>query len=328
MATVHRFEPTPALRWREAVFARLYAPLFWAGFIGAAAWWLGTRQGSPLLLLPLLLLAIAVSLLAECYLPYWPLWNRDAGDSGRDIAHAVVNESLNLLGLAALPLLAGALPDIGLWPHRAPFALQLLGAIVLADCGLTLMHWASHRFRPLWRLHAVHHSVRRMYGFNGLMKHPLHQMLEAAAGVAPLLLLGMPAPVAAGLAFAIAIQLLLQHSNVDMRLGPLRHVFAWAPLHRFHHIKYGTAGDVNFGLFFTVWDRLLGTAFDNPRYRIDSEDLGIGSWPDYPSEYRDQLLEPFFDRPAQALPPIPPGLPQPRAKLKADDATRAAPAKD
>ncbi|MGK5048537.1 hypothetical protein ACQ4WP_21975 [Janthinobacterium sp. GB4P2] len=44
----------------------------------------------------------------------------------------------------------------------------------------------------------------------------------------------------------------------------MRHVFAWAALHRFHHMKYGTAGDVNFSLFFTCRDRLLGTAFDAP----------------------------------------------------------------
>jgi sterol desaturase/sphingolipid hydroxylase (fatty acid hydroxylase superfamily) len=167
-----------------------------------------------------------------------------------------------------------------------------------------------------------------MYGFNGLMKHPLHQMLEAAAGVVPLLLLGMPVTVAAALAFAIAIQLQLQHSNVDMRLGPLRYVFAWAPLHRFHHIKYGTSGDVNFGLFFNVWDRLLCTDFDDADYPIDSDDLGIGSQPDYPSGYRAQLLEPFRERPKQPVPPTPPGLPRQRDMATAADAKSAEPAKD
>jgi sterol desaturase/sphingolipid hydroxylase (fatty acid hydroxylase superfamily) len=37
------------------------------------------------------------------------------------------------------------------WPTQAPFVLQLLGAIVVADLGLTLMHMASHRYRLLWR---------------------------------------------------------------------------------------------------------------------------------------------------------------------------------
>jgi len=192
-----------------------------------------------------------------------------------------------------------------LWPHQWGFGWQLLLAIIAADLGITLVHYASHRWAWLWRLHAVHHSVTRMYGFNGLMKHPLHQTAEALGGVLPLLLLGMPYPVAAVLAFAIAIQLLLQHSNVDMRPGWLGKVMAWAPLHRFHHMRYGSAGDVNFGLFLTVWDHLLGTAFDAP-YRMRVDDLGIGSQPEYPQDYLGQLCAPF-----QALPHDPPPLPPP-----------------
>ena len=63
---------------------------------------------------------------------------------------------------------------------------QLLLALPVADLGITLVHYASHRLPLLWRLHAVHHSVTRMYGFNGLMKHPLHQAAEAVGGVLPL----------------------------------------------------------------------------------------------------------------------------------------------
>jgi len=115
-------------------------------------------------------------------------------------------------------------------------------------------------------------------------------------------------PVAAVLAFAIAIQLLLQHSNVDMRPGVLGRVMAWAPLHRFHHMRYGTAGDVNFGLFLTVWDHLLGTAFDAPGYRLQHRDLGIGSQPDYPRDYPGQLLAPFRELPHGEVPELPEGL--------------------
>ena len=290
-----------------SVFAWLYAPGFFLLFNGLAIGLLVNRPDAAWLLLPLLLLAILLSLLAERWRPYERQWNQDHGDGRRDLVHAAVNESLNLLSIAAIPLVAAFLTHFGAWPLHWPFFLQWLLAVVVADLGITLMHWLSHRSAWLWRLHAVHHSVERMYGLNGLMKHPLHQAAEALAGTGPLLLLGMPVPVAAGLAFAIAIQLLLQHSNVDMRVGPLRKVFAWAPLHRFHHLKYGRAGDVNFGLFFTLWDRLLGTAFDS-HYRVASGDLGIGSEPDYPKSWRAQMLAPFRQRPRQAAPALPPGL--------------------
>lgn len=294
----------------KSLFAALYGPVFWAGFIGAAAWLIAVRQHSLWGLPPLLLLALLTSFLAERYLPYDGAWNHAHGDGWRDVLHALVNESLYLLGLAAFPLLAGHLALGPFWPGQLPFWLQLLLAILIADCGITLVHYLSHRYYFLWKLHAVHHSVQRLYGLNGWMKHPLHLLLEAAGGMLPLLLLGIPEPLMAVLAFAVAIQLLLQHANVDMRMGPLRRVFAWAPLHRFHHMKYGTAGDVNFGLFFTCWDRLLGTCFDAPDYRMRGEDLGIGSRPDYPLAYGAQLLEPFRAEEGVRAPALPAGLRQ------------------
>ena len=280
----------------------IYAPLFLLGFIGLGLYWPGW-------LVLIFVAAVAVSFLAEQWLPYEPQWNRSLGDRRRDTLHALVNESLNAVGLLVLPGLTALLAFDGIWPRGWALWEQLLLAVVLADAGITLMHYASHRFVALWRLHAVHHSVERLYGFNGLMKHPLHQMLEALGGTLPLLLLGVPVEVAALLAFAIAIQLLLQHSNVDMRIGVLRHVFAWAPLHRLHHLKYGTAGDVNFALFFSFWDRLLGTALYLPGYELAEDDLGIGDRPDYPLAYFAQLGEPFRRGGALHPPaPLPAGL--------------------
>jgi sterol desaturase/sphingolipid hydroxylase (fatty acid hydroxylase superfamily) len=293
----------------SAMLRTLYAPSFCFGLIGLATWLVGYQQLSPLWLLALLLAAILVSQLAERLAPYQSSWNQAHGDGPSDLLHALVNESLTLAGLTAIPLLAGLLPAPALWPVHWPLWLQLLLAIVGADLGITLMHWLSHHNAMLWRLHAVHHSAPRLYGFNGLMKHPLHQLLEGAAGVLPLILLGLPAGLAALLAFAIAVQLLLQHSNVDMRIGPLRHLFAWAPVHRFHHIRYGRAGDVNFALFFSFWDRLLGSAFYRADYRLGDADLGIGDRPDYPRGYLAQLLEPFrAATPSAAIPETPAAL--------------------
>ncbi len=292
----------------KRMLAWLYGPLFFSGFIGAGIGWMGSAGGSATGLLWLFLAALGVSFVAEWLLPYEPAWNRSQGDRLRDCLHAVVNEGLNALGLLALPGLVALLAHDGLWPGQWPLWGQVLLAITLADCGITLAHYASHRWAWLWRLHAVHHSVQRMYGFNGLLKHPLHQLLEASAGLLPLLVLGIPLPVAQLLALAIAIQLLLQHSNVDMRLGVLRLVFAWAPVHRFHHMKYGRAGDVNFGLFFNLWDWLLGTAFYRHDYQMRPGDLGIGSRPDYPVAYGQQLLEPFKVQRYSAEPKVPPAL--------------------
>jgi sterol desaturase/sphingolipid hydroxylase (fatty acid hydroxylase superfamily) len=171
---------------------------------------------------------------------------------------------------------------------------QVLGTILVFDFGITIAHWLSHHWGPLWRLHAVHHSVKRAYGLNGLMKHPLHQAVELTVGIAPMLLIGIPEQVAWALAFAVAIQLLMQHSNADYRVGPLRYILALNEGHRFHHLKWAGIGDVNFGLFTLIYDHLLLRTFSyDPDKVFTSDDLGIAKQPNFPTGYLAQLAEPF-----------------------------------
>ncbi len=269
-----------------------YAPVMLGGFLTAGLYTVANGFGYGSLLV-LLLFAIGISFTAERLVPYEDNWNKDHRDSWRDLAHAVVNEVANASSVALLPLIVALLPGFGIWPTDWPLWGQLLLAILIADCGITLVHYASHVNSTLWRFHAVHHSIKRMYGFNGLMKHPLHQAIETLGGTLPLILMGIPLDVAALLAFAVAIQLLLQHTNVEVKVGPLRYVLALSPLHRFHHIKWPVEGDVNFGLFTTIWDRMLGTAVYDADRNFTSDDLGIGKEPNYPTGYVAQLVQPF-----------------------------------
>ncbi|WP_312936374.1 sterol desaturase family protein, partial [Pseudomonas sp.] len=288
----------------NTLLRHLYAPgLFFLSI--ALATWLVFRQASPFWLVGLLLLALLISHWVERRIPFRTRWNQDHQDTRRDRWHALTVEGGNVLFLAGLGALGGQLTLVPLWPDDWPLWLQLPLAIVLADLGITLVHWASHRHAGLWRLHAVHHSVERMYSFNGWMKHPLHQALEACGGVLPLLLLGLGQDVAVLLAFSVAIQLLLQHSNADIQGGGPWRWMAWAPAHRWHHLRYGRAGDVNFGLFLTVWDRLLGTWYSHDADALADADLGIGSQPYYPRDYLAQLLAPFRRLPSQPCPALP-----------------------
>ncbi|MFB9319780.1 sterol desaturase family protein [Cryptosporangium minutisporangium] len=269
-----------------------YAPLLLIGVNGAGIA-LAAADAPKLWLLALLGAAIALSYTAEAVLPYRPEWNASTGDAGRDATHSAVNETLILASVAAIPTLAALTPGHGVWPHHWPFLAEVLLAVLVADAGITLVHYASHKIGALWRFHAVHHSVTRMYGLNGLMKHPLHQTVEMTAGVLPLLLLGLPVTVAAALALTVAVQLLLQHSNADYRVGPLGRVLALNEGHRFHHLKWAGIGDVNFGLYTLVWDRLLGTYTYDPTRGFTSDDLGMAAKPHYPTRYLAQLTEPF-----------------------------------
>lgn len=269
-----------------------YLPVFLIGGNGAAI--LLVQGGySKLWLVALVGTFVALAFLLERMVPYDAAFNRPQNDTRRDVIHAFVNESMSVVGVLSVPLLARLSPLPSVWPTSIPLWQQLLLAVFIADIGITLVHFASHRFAALWRLHAVHHSVKRMYGFNGLMKHPLHQLLETVAGTTPLLLMGASQEVLMLLIVAVGLQLLLQHSNVAYFTGPLKHVLVVNVVHRFHHLNSAKEGDVNFGLFTQFTDILLGTTFFDPYRTIRLADLGIEGQPDYPVGYLRELAEPF-----------------------------------
>jgi len=277
-----------------------FLPLF-LGFNAAAIWLMGEGY-SPWWLAVLFGTALIMSFWGEKLAPYNPAFNQNMGDRNRDIWHALVNEGSALANTLSVPALIILLGTADLWPGTYPFWLQCLGAVLFADLGVTFAHFASHKWSWLWRFHAVHHSVKRMYGFNGLMKHPVHQAIEGLVGVAPLIALGMPLDVGLVLLFMIATQLLLQHSNIGYRVGPLRWVLAVNQVHRFHHLKWANLGDVNFGLLTTLGDHILGTYHFEAEKTFSPDDLGIGTDPDYPQTYLKQLAAPFMKRPVQVSP--------------------------
>jgi sterol desaturase/sphingolipid hydroxylase (fatty acid hydroxylase superfamily) len=282
------------------LFARYaYVPFTTVGLIGLAVYL--TANGAALWKgASLVCIAVGLTFLMERVLPYEQAWNESHDDAGKDVAHGLVYEFSNVSAMLLLPVVVMLMPWQGFWPTHWPLWIQLLAAIVVADLCMTLIHYVSHKVSWLWRLHAVHHGVNRLYGFNGLVRHPLHQMLDLLIGTLPLVLAGMPLDVAVLLGLAISVQLIVQHANVDHDLGPFAHVLAIGPVHRLHHVNWAGEGDVNFGLFLTVWDRLLGTFRPGSKRAPAAGDIGVHDQPSYPQKYLTQLALPFVGEPGAA----------------------------
>ncbi len=220
MSSVKRISPFP--EFLAASVRRGFLAFMLLG-CGGAAIVVSANANAGYALGAVVLGAIGASFAAERLVPYEPTWNRPLGDRLRDAMHALINEGSQLVSLWSLPFIVSAFAFRGVWPDRAPYTLQVIGATLIADFGITLGHLLSHRVAMLWRFHAVHHSVKRMYGFNGLLKHPLHQLFETVLATAPLVLLGLPIRVASAVVALTSIQLLLQHSNVNLRNRPIHH---------------------------------------------------------------------------------------------------------
>ena len=63
-------------------------------------------------------------------------------------------------------------------------------------------------------------------------------MLDLAVGTLPLVLAGLSVDVAILLAFAISMQLLVQHSNTNYELGQFQKFLAVGAVHRLHHVNW------------------------------------------------------------------------------------------
>ncbi len=250
---------------------------------------------------PIVLLASAMVVIAlERWWPHARAWQGDQGDAATDVLHLVGNvvvSQVSVAGFVALRSFRGE--KLILWPSHTSMALQIVLATLLVDLGLYAVHRASHGIGFLWKLHAIHHSPRRVYWVNGQRRHLVHELMEGTPALIVLLSLGAP-PSAYACAIAIVtVHLMLQHGNVDYRVGPLRHVFAVAELHRWHHQRLWRDVQGNYGAILSIWDRAFGTALlkqgDAPL------DVGMDDEPDLPTDWAGQQMWPFRRRRAREV---------------------------
>ena len=195
------------------------------------------------------------------------------------------------LALAFGPSLAtlGLLSDDPVWA-------QILLALLAADLLEWGVHNLLHRSAWLWRLHRVHHSIRTMDWIGNFRFHPAEVLIYQTVKHLPMALLGA-SPMALLVASVIATTIgHLNHANLDLSWGPLRYVLNSPRMHLWHHEAElrGRAG-VNFGVVFSLWDWIFGTAY-MPMERVP-ERLGFEDDERLPASFLWRLLLPFLDRP-------------------------------
>jgi sterol desaturase/sphingolipid hydroxylase (fatty acid hydroxylase superfamily) len=146
-----------------------YAPFMMLGLTAAAylvVSELVVARGNTwayLLLIPLLAAAYLTAFGAERIAPFFEDWNdhHEHGDTKTTFFHIVVYEYQAIVGVALIPVICWLFPFQGLWPTHWPMWGQVIMAFIISDLGFMLMHYLSHRYAPLWRLHAVHHGACR-----------------------------------------------------------------------------------------------------------------------------------------------------------------------
>ena len=164
-----------------------------------------------------------------------------------------------------------------------PYALAVIGAVLVLDFFIWLQHVMVHAVPALWRLHRVHHADLDFDVTTGARFHPIEILLSMLIKFAVIAVLGPP--VLAVILFEVLLNAtsMFNHSNVRIPVGIDRvlRLFVVTPdMHRVHHSIEDDETNSNFGFNLPWWDRLFGTYRDQPRAGHEGMTIGIRTFRD------------------------------------------------
>jgi sterol desaturase/sphingolipid hydroxylase (fatty acid hydroxylase superfamily) len=183
-----------------------------------------------------------------------------------DLHHFIVNHMVVGFVLLATNLIVhkffgwAASDGIRGWVQGLPFWAGVLLIVLVADLVQYWTHRAYHEVPVLWRLHAVHHSVKSMDWMAGSRQHILELLITRTLVLAPIYVLGFSKEVIDAYIVVVGFQAVFNHANVSVRLGPLRYVIVTPNFHHWHHSQDQEALDKNYSAHFAFLDYLFGTA--------------------------------------------------------------------
>ena len=206
-----------------------------------------------------------------------------------DFTHFIVNHMLVGFVLLATNLMVhkffgwAAHEGIRGWVAGLNFWLALFLIVLVADLVQYWTHRAYHEVPLLWRLHAVHHSVKSMDWMAGSRQHIVEVLITRTLVLAPIYVLGFSKEVIDAYIIIVGFQAVFNHCNVSVRLGPLRHLVVTPNFHHWHHSQDNEAIDKNYAAHFAFLDHLFGTAVESgrlwpARYGVVGDYVPDGFW--------------------------------------------------
>jgi sterol desaturase/sphingolipid hydroxylase (fatty acid hydroxylase superfamily) len=141
-----------------------------------------------------------------------------------------------------------------------PVLVQALVVLLVLDLAFYAMHRLKHRWTWWWRFHETHHSSETLDWLASVRFHPVEKLLDRLIFLVPLTVLGASD---AALVIWSGVDVffgMLNHSNIDLKLGPLNYVFVGPELHLQHHAKGVEGEGCNFGNNLSIFDWMFGTA--------------------------------------------------------------------
>ena len=149
-------------------------------------------------------------------------------------------------------------------------------------------HYLTHVVPFLWRYHRFHHSAQT---FNVLTarRAAIGDLLfiQFCVGVGFRIFLGMPSYETILILLAIKTFVsMFAHADLPWDFGILDNIFVSPRFHKFHHSSHEEHLDKNFGMLFSFWDIIFGTASkDYLKDKTISDRIDLGLINERPLDY-------------------------------------------
>jgi sterol desaturase/sphingolipid hydroxylase (fatty acid hydroxylase superfamily) len=141
---------------------------------------------------------------------------------------------------------------------------QLLVLFIVRDFIQWWIHRLLHYSSFLWRFHKVHHSVEQMGFAAHLRYHWMETIVYRTIEYLPLAMIGF------GIDDFFIVHMItlsighFNHSNITIKLGPLKYLLNNPQMHIWHHAYHLPSGrslGVNFGISLSLWDYIFRTNY-------------------------------------------------------------------
>ncbi len=235
----------------------------------------------------------------EKAMPFKKEWNEKDPQTLNDLGHTLFGTALGAMSgdfLTKLIFANVALwisDNVGFtfWPTHWPLMLQVVLVFLLAEFGRYWQHRLMHLHPGLWRYHRLHHSIDRMGVLKTSRSHIMERIFQQVFMFSFLIAIGAPKDVMLLYIIPNSFLGMIDHSNIDLKLGYLEYVFMGPAGHRLHHSEDMVTGNTNFGSAMLVWDVIFGT-FSDPVKTPPPDRVGIPDDP-MPSGFVDQIIDGF-----------------------------------
>lgn len=145
------------------------------------------------------------------------------------------------------------------------FPLSIFLALVIHDTYFYWMHWTVHRPKLFRHIHLVHHKSVNPSPWASYSFHFTEGVLEAM--IVPILFFLLPMHPLSLCVFVFASFTINVYGHLGYEIAPkwfrnsfLFQIINTSTYHNLHHEKF----EGNYGFYFRIWDRVMGT--ENPDY--------------------------------------------------------------